>query len=99
MRQLRITRTLLACTVGIAAVCGCAQLASAKPSATVVKVTIGKPAEFKFTLSKSKVPHGAVSFVVTNRGSLPHDFKVCRNTERGLGNSCTGTVTALLSNG
>jgi uncharacterized cupredoxin-like copper-binding protein len=44
--------------------------------ATGVKVTAGKPAEFRFTLSKKSVKKGAVTFTVTNRGSLSHDFKI-----------------------
>jgi uncharacterized cupredoxin-like copper-binding protein len=51
-------------------------LASAKPAtakATAVTVT-GK--EFKFTLSKKTVPHGAVTFTFKNAGKLPHDFKI-----------------------
>ena len=44
--------------------------------ATVVKVTAGKPSEFRFKLSRATVKHGKVTFVVTNGGSLPHDFKI-----------------------
>jgi uncharacterized cupredoxin-like copper-binding protein len=44
--------------------------------ATVVTVTAGKPSEFKFTVSLKTVKHGAVSFKVTNKGALPHDFSV-----------------------
>jgi len=51
-----------------------AQTSSVK--ATTVKVTAGKPSEFKFKLSTTSVKHGAVTFVVTNGGTLPHDFKI-----------------------
>jgi uncharacterized cupredoxin-like copper-binding protein len=64
--------------------------ASAQPAATkatTVKVTAGSPAEFKFTLSKKTVPAGKVTFVVTNKGALPHDFKI------------GGKVTKLLQSG
>jgi uncharacterized cupredoxin-like copper-binding protein len=53
--------------------------AFAKTSATkasVVGVTAGLPGEFKFKLSKTSVPKGTVTFMVTNRGNLPHDFKI-----------------------
>lgn len=50
--------------------------ASAHSHGTVVGVTAGKPSEFKFTLSKTSVPHGAVTFKVTNKGTVPHDFKI-----------------------
>ena len=51
-----------------------AQTRAAK--ATTVTVTAGKPAEFKFTVSKTSVPAGPVTFAVTNKGSLPHDFSI-----------------------
>ena len=44
--------------------------------ATTVTVTAAKPSEFRFTLSKKTVPHGVVTFKVTNKGALPHDFKI-----------------------
>jgi uncharacterized cupredoxin-like copper-binding protein len=43
---------------------------------TAVTVTAGKPSEFRFTLSKKTVPHGTVTFTVTNKGTIPHDFKI-----------------------
>jgi uncharacterized cupredoxin-like copper-binding protein len=50
--------------------------ASAKTHATTVTVTAAKPSEFRFKLSKLTVPKGVVTFKVTNRGTLPHDFKI-----------------------
>jgi plastocyanin len=44
--------------------------------ASSVKVTAGKPSEFHFVLSKKTVPKGAVTFTVTNNGTLSHDFKI-----------------------
>ena len=44
--------------------------------ATVVTVTAGKPTEFRFTLSLKTVKHGTVTFKVTNKGGLPHDFQI-----------------------
>jgi uncharacterized cupredoxin-like copper-binding protein len=68
----------------LAVVAVCAPLAWALPAvahqstvrATTVTVTAGKPAEFRFTLSKKSAPHGTVTFKVTNNGALPHDFKI-----------------------
>jgi uncharacterized cupredoxin-like copper-binding protein len=42
-------------------------------TSTVVKVT-GK--EFSFTLSRKIGPRGTFVFRFTNRGTLPHDFKI-----------------------
>ena len=44
--------------------------------ATTVAVTAGKPAEFKFTLSKKTVAKGITTFKVTNKGTIKHDFKI-----------------------
>ena len=41
--------------------------------ATAVTVTAS---EFKFKLSKTAVPAGSVTFTVTNKGKIPHDFKI-----------------------
>jgi uncharacterized cupredoxin-like copper-binding protein len=32
--------------------------------------------EFKFKLSKTSAPKGKVTFVVSNKGKAPHDFKI-----------------------
>ena len=50
--------------------------ASAAPTATGVAVTAGKPTEFKYTFSKTSVAKGAITFTVTNKGKLEHDFKI-----------------------
>jgi uncharacterized cupredoxin-like copper-binding protein len=47
------------------------------PRATSVTVTAGKPSEFRFTLSKKSVAsQSTVTFKVSNKGSIPHDFKI-----------------------
>jgi uncharacterized cupredoxin-like copper-binding protein len=52
------------------------QASSTGASVSAVNVTTGKPAEFRFTLSKKTVPKGTVNFLVINKGALPHDFKI-----------------------
>jgi uncharacterized cupredoxin-like copper-binding protein len=47
-----------------------------RTAVSAVNVTEGKPAEFRFTLSKKTVPKGTVNFLVVNKGALPHDFKI-----------------------
>src|SRR5205814_1106617 len=45
---------------------------------TVVNVTAGQPSELAFTLSKfSNLPVGKVTFKVTNKGAIAHNFKLC----------------------
>ena len=44
-----------------------------RANVATVKVTIKN---FKFTLSKKSARHGKVKFVVTNKDSIRHDFKI-----------------------
>jgi uncharacterized cupredoxin-like copper-binding protein len=60
--------------------------------ATTVTVTAGKPSEFRFTLSLKKVRHGVVTFKVTNKGNLPHDFKIAGHKTRLLSPLQTQTL-------
>ena len=72
-------KTLVLCVAAVAvAVLGYFTVpASGQPEATTtITVTMGKPSEFRFTLSKKTVPVGTVIFKVVNRGKLPHDFKI-----------------------
>ncbi len=62
--------------IGALAVAASAFGAASLTSAANVSVTAGKPAEFRFTLSKKTVPKGTVTFKVTNRGTVKHDFKI-----------------------
>ena len=63
--------------------------------ATTVAVTAGKPSEFHFVLAKASVPKGTVTFNVTNKGALPHDFKIATKTTKLIspGHSAKLTVT------
>jgi uncharacterized cupredoxin-like copper-binding protein len=72
---------------------------SAKP--TTVNVTAGKPAEFGFIVSPKSVKHGVpVTFVVTNKGVLPHTFKICSaNNGTAAAISCTGKTTPQINAG
>jgi uncharacterized cupredoxin-like copper-binding protein len=73
--------------------------AGAATSATTVVVTAGKPTEFGFRMSTKTFRHGSVTFKVTNRGAIPHDFKICTSPKGGSGNTCAGKTTKLLSPG
>jgi uncharacterized cupredoxin-like copper-binding protein len=66
---------------------------------TTVTVVAGKPSAFSYKLSTKTVPHGTVTFKVTNSGTLPHDFKVCASPKGGTANACTGKGTAVISPG
>jgi uncharacterized cupredoxin-like copper-binding protein len=76
-------------------------VAQAKPvhSVATIAVTAGKPAEFNFQLASKTFAHGTVTFNVTNKGALPHDFKVCSKATTVKANTCTGKSTGLISAG
>jgi len=73
--------------------------ASAARDAKVVTVTAGKPTAFAFTLSTKTVTTGAVTFKVTNKGTLVHTFKVCSSNKGGSANSCAGKGTPTIAVG
>ncbi len=73
--------------------------ASARTHATVVTVTAGKPSEFRFTLSRSSVPHGTVTFKIKNVGTVPHDFKIGGKTSAMIGPGETTTLRVKLKTG
>jgi uncharacterized cupredoxin-like copper-binding protein len=87
----------------LALVAACAPLAWVLPAAahqsavraTTITVTAGKPSEFHFTLSKKSAPVGTVTFKVTNKAALPHDFKISGHKTKLLspGQSLTLKVT------
>jgi uncharacterized cupredoxin-like copper-binding protein len=96
------------CTLGLTAWLALATAPAAGQGATrtgakaaVVTVTIGKPSELAFKLSKSSaVPAGPVTFKVTNKGAIVHDFKVCTSpVATSKANSCVGKVTPRLKTG
>jgi plastocyanin len=71
----------------------------AKP--TIVTVTLGKPTEFAFKLSKKDmITAGKVTFKVTNLGAIDHNFKLCKAvfTAKALANACTGAVGGATKN-
>ena len=51
--------------------------------------------EFKFVLSRKTAPHGKVTFKVTNKGKIKHDFKIAgkKTTMLKPGKSASLTVT------
>jgi uncharacterized cupredoxin-like copper-binding protein len=86
-----IVRTIvLAAAVALTVVAS----ALASSSATTVAVTAGKPSELRFTLSKKTVPKGSVTFRVTNRGTVSHDFKIAGKKTKLLAKGKTATLRA-----
>jgi mono/diheme cytochrome c family protein/uncharacterized cupredoxin-like copper-binding protein len=104
-RRLPLVLGLLVAAVGLLMlVSGVASARTAHQGAakvTVITVTAGKPSELRFTLSKSsKIPVGLVTFKVTNRGLVTHDFKICLGTVKAAtANACVGKTTPMLAAG
>jgi uncharacterized cupredoxin-like copper-binding protein len=74
-------------------------VAAGAPKATVVNVTAGKPAELKFTLSKKSSAKGVVTFKVTNKGALEHDFKIAGKVTKELKPGSTATLRVTFKKG
>jgi uncharacterized cupredoxin-like copper-binding protein len=70
-----MNRITLALGVALAALVVAAPVAARTSAATATTVTVTMK-EFKFILSKSKVPHGKVTFKLVNKGNVAHDFKI-----------------------
>ena len=69
---------------------------SNQANVTTVKVTIKN---FKFTLSKHSATHGKVKFVVTNKDSTKHDFKIAGKATKMLGKNKGDSITVTLKKG
>ena len=63
----------------------------------IVKVTAKD--NFRFTLSRTSAPHGKVSFAVTNKGRLKHDFAIAGKKTKMLGHNQTAMLTVTLTKG
>jgi uncharacterized cupredoxin-like copper-binding protein len=68
-----------------------------RSSKTTVTVTAGKPSELKFKLSATAAAKGLISFKVTNRGSLEHDFKIAGKKTPRLKPGKSQTLTFTIS--
>ncbi len=64
----------------------------ATQTATNVAVTAGKPSEFKFTLAPKTVKKGVVTFKVSNKGALAHDFKIAGKKTKSIAKGKTATL-------
>jgi uncharacterized cupredoxin-like copper-binding protein len=65
-----------ACAAVLAPGAGSALAAPAAHTASKATTVTVAASEFKFKLSKTSAPKGSVTFVVTNKGKIVHDFKI-----------------------
>jgi uncharacterized cupredoxin-like copper-binding protein len=91
----------MAWVLGVAAGPAAGQTKTHRVVATVITVTAGQPSELAFKLSKMSIPAaGTVTFKVTNKGSIAHDFEICSAvTTTGNAFTCKGTTTKMLKTG
>jgi uncharacterized cupredoxin-like copper-binding protein len=73
--------------------------AGAKHQATTVTVTEGSPTEFTIKVSSKMLKAGAVTFKVTNKGNLPHDFQVGTKKTKLLSPGSSATLSVTLKKG
>jgi uncharacterized cupredoxin-like copper-binding protein len=65
-------------------------------SATTINVTAG---EFYFRLSSQSAPAGRVTFRLSNKGRLKHDFKIDGKTSKLIGRGKSTSISVRLSKG
>ena len=97
MRNLRIALSVLA-VAAIAALVIVAAAAAVGHRAAATKVSVTAK-EFKFVLSKKSVPHGTVTFTVTNKGKVTHDFAIGGKKTKVLSPGKKQTLTVKLKKG
>jgi uncharacterized cupredoxin-like copper-binding protein len=73
MRAKIMTTALIGAALAVAIPASAATTHHAAAKTTTVTVAMS---EFKFKLSKASAPKGTVVFKVTNKGKIPHDFKI-----------------------
>jgi plastocyanin len=93
-----MNRITLALGLALAALVVAAPVAARQSAAAATTVTVTMK-EFKFTLSKTRVPHGKVTFKLTNKGKLPHDFAIAGKKSKLIAHGKTGTLIVTLKAG
>jgi plastocyanin len=93
-----MNRITLALGVALAALVVAAPVAAGPSASTATTVTVTMK-EFKFALSRTKVPHGTVTFKFVNKGKLPHDFKIAGKKSKMIQPGKTGTLVVALKAG
>ena len=93
-----MNRITLALGVALAALVAAAPVAARSSAAATTTVTVTMK-EFKFTLSKTRVRHGVVTFKLVNRGKLPHDFSIAGKKSKLIGKGKTSMLQVTLRAG
>ena len=91
-------RITLALGVALAALVAAAPVTARPTAATATTVTVTMK-EFKFVLSKTRVPHGTVTFKLVNKGKLDHDFKIAGKKSKLIKPGKSGKLIVTLKTG
>jgi uncharacterized cupredoxin-like copper-binding protein len=94
-RRLIVAFAALAVVVGI----GASSVLAAKGQTQKTTVKVSALDTLRFTLSRKSAPHGVVSFVVTNKGGIKHDFWINGKKTIQLGHNKSATLTVTLKKG
>ena len=93
-----MNRITLALAVALAALVAAAPIA-ARPSAVATTTVTVTMKEFKFTLSKTRVRHGSVTFKLVNKGKLAHDLRIAGHTSSLVQPGKAGKLVVTLKKG
>jgi uncharacterized cupredoxin-like copper-binding protein len=94
-RRLMTAFAALAVLVGI----GASSVLAARSQTQATTVKVSALDTLRFTLSRKSAPHGKVSFVVTNKGRLKHDFWIAGKKTIMLGHNKSATFVVTLKKG
>jgi uncharacterized cupredoxin-like copper-binding protein len=97
MSARRLTAAFAALAVLVAISASSVLAARSQAQATTVKVSALDT--LRFTLSKKSAPHGKVTFIVTNKGSIKHDFSIAGKKTIQLGHNKSATLVVTLKKG
>ena len=94
-RRVLAVFAVVAVVVGI----GASSVLAAQDSTKKTVVKVSAMDTLKFTLSSKTAKAGVVSFVVTNKGKLSHDFKIAGKKTPLLSAGKSATLTVTLKKG
>ena len=94
-RRLMAAFALVAAVVGITA----SSVLAARSQTQKTTIRVSALDTLKFKLSATRAPHGTVVFIVTNTGSIKHDFSIAGKKTIQLGHNKSATLTVTLRKG
>jgi uncharacterized cupredoxin-like copper-binding protein len=88
-----VPAALAALTLSAVAAPALAQAAVVAHAATATTTVNVTASDFKFKLSKTSAKRGTVTFKITNKGAVSHDFQINKHTSSMVGPGKTKTLT------